>query len=39
MSGSLLKDKRIINLNIPDLYEFMDPVLIDVLRTKLKGLA
>jgi len=30
-----LKDKRIICLNIPDNYEFMDPDLVALLETKL----
>lgn len=38
MFGPKLKNKRIINLDIPDIYQFMDPGLIDVLRSKLKGL-
>jgi predicted protein tyrosine phosphatase len=38
MFGQKLKNKRIINLDIPDIYEFMDQGLIEVLRTKLRGL-
>jgi predicted protein tyrosine phosphatase len=30
-----LKDKKVINLNIPDKYPFMDPELIEVFREKL----
>ena len=30
-----LADKRIITLRIPDDYTFMDPVLIELLRTEL----
>lgn len=33
-----LKDKRIINLDIPDIHEFMEPGWIELVRTKLKGL-
>ena len=35
MFRGLLKDKRIICLNIPDNYEFMDPDLVALLVTKL----
>lgn len=38
MFGQMLKNKRVINLNIPDIYEYMDPGLIETLRIKLKGL-
>lgn len=30
-----LKDQSIISLGIPDDYEFMDPTLIDILKTKV----
>lgn len=36
MFGARLKDKRVINLHIPDIYEFMEERLIEVLRTKLR---
>jgi len=32
-----LDDKPLITLRIPDDYEFMDPALIDLLRTELSG--
>lgn len=38
MFGSLLKNKRVVNLNIPDIYEYMDQGLVEVLKTKLRGL-
>ena len=38
MFGALLKDKRVINLHIPDIYEYMDAGLIETLRKKLRGL-
>jgi predicted protein tyrosine phosphatase len=38
MFGPKLRGKRIVNLDIPDIYDFMDPILIDELKTKLKGL-
>ncbi len=37
MFGSILKNKKIICLNIPDNYAYMDPILIEVLRAKLDG--
>lgn len=36
--GVMLKNKRIVNLDIPDIYEYMQQSLIDILKTKLKGL-
>ena len=33
--SSYLKSKRVICLNIPDEYEFMDSELIDILKTKV----
>jgi predicted protein tyrosine phosphatase len=33
--GSHLKAKRIVCLDIPDNYEFMEPALVDVLRAKV----
>ncbi len=36
--GSLLKNKRIICLNVPDKYDYMQPELAAVLREKLSGL-
>jgi predicted protein tyrosine phosphatase len=30
-----LKNARVICLNIPDDYEFMDPILVDILKTKV----
>lgn len=32
-----LGDKRVICLNIPDNYKFMDPALVTLLRTKVEG--
>ena len=33
--GGLLKDKRVVCLNIPDDFEYMDPALVDILETKV----
>ena len=33
--ASALKNKKIVCLNIPDRYEFMQPELIEVLRAKV----
>ncbi len=38
MFGPILKGKRVINLEIPDIYEFMENGLVEVLRRKLNGL-
>lgn len=35
---ALLKNKRLIVLDIPDIYECMDPVLISLLKTKVPRL-
>jgi predicted protein tyrosine phosphatase len=32
---SALKSKRVVCLDIPDKYEFMDPALVSLLKTKL----
>lgn len=32
---SYLKDKRIVCLDIPDEYDYMDPVLIQILKSKV----
>ena len=34
--NSHLKNKKIITLNIPDEYKYMDPFLIEILKEKLK---
>ncbi|HYX35414.1 MAG TPA: hypothetical protein VE954_20145 [Oligoflexus sp.] len=36
--GKYLKDKRIICLDIPDNYEYMDPVLIEILQRRIPKL-
>ena len=33
--GKLMKDKRVISLDIPDKYEYMQPELVTVLRAKV----
>jgi len=33
--GSLLRDKRIVVLGIPDRYRYMDPELIEILRERV----
>lgn len=38
MFGPLLKNKRVINLDIPDIYDFMEEGLVEALKTKLRGL-
>jgi predicted protein tyrosine phosphatase len=35
--ASVLKDKKIICLDIPDIYSYMQPELVEVLRTKVLG--
>ncbi|MGL1936112.1 MAG: hypothetical protein OCD01_13875 [Fibrobacterales bacterium] len=34
--NNLLRDKKLVCLDIPDNYERMDPVLIDLLKSKLR---
>lgn len=36
--GALLKDKRVVNLAIPDNYAYMQPELVVLLEQKLRGL-
>jgi protein-tyrosine phosphatase len=38
MFGEKLKGKRVVNLGIPDIYEYMESGLVEELRSKLKGL-
>ncbi len=33
--GGMLKDKKIKVLGVPDKYSYMDPALVDILRSKL----
>ena len=33
--GSQLRDKRIVSLDIPDLYDLMQPELIEILQSKV----
>jgi predicted protein tyrosine phosphatase len=33
--GALLKDKRIVCLNIPDEFEYLDPALVRILETRV----
>jgi predicted protein tyrosine phosphatase len=35
--GDLLSEKKIICLNIPDIYSYMEPDLIDELKAALRG--
>ena len=32
----MLRDKRVVVLDVPDLYDFMDPGLVELLRSKLR---
>ncbi len=36
--GSMLKTKRVVCLNVPDRFDYMQPELVALLREKLRGL-
>jgi len=35
--GRVIKDQKVISLDIPDDYEYMDGKLVDILRDKVPG--
>jgi predicted protein tyrosine phosphatase len=37
--GAMIRGKRIINLDVPDLYSFMEPELVEILTKKVKPYA